>query len=124
MTYVKLFGYGLGLAAFLVVTKSVFYSFAAWETSFLIHALYWVVVGVAAVFAVRQLGAITVLEALIVLVLWLVLELLGDVLITGLLVGYKVLVDPNMAVGYVVLASAIIFFHHKRHIARRKELAA
>ena len=124
MTYAKLVGYGLLLALGLAALKAVFFSLAAWETSFLFHCVLWAAVVGATVAAVKQMEHITVLEALVVLVVWLVFHLLADVVIAAPLVGFRILVDPSMAVGYVLFASSIILFHSKRHVHRRKQLAA
>lgn len=122
MTYAKLFGYGLMLALVIVCIKSICYSLTVWDTSFVLHCVFWLLVIGSTVVAVRKLGAITVLESLVVLVLWLIFHVLFDLIFTGVLVGYSILVDPNMAVEYVLFAAVIIIFHNKRHVVRRKEL--
>lgn len=124
MTYAKLLGYGFLLALGLACMEAVFYTLAVWETTIVSHALFSVLVVLFTTIAVRQLGYITVLEALVVLVVWLIFHVLLDVLVAGPLAGYGVLVDPNIAVGYVLFAVAIILFHSKRHVARRKQLAS
>ncbi len=124
MTYAKLVGFGLLLALGLSAMKAVFFTLAVWETVFLSHVLLWVLVVAATIAAVRQLGYITVLEALVVLVVWLIFHILMDVAIAGPLAGFALLVDPGMAVGYVLFASSIILFHSKKHVQRRKQLAS
>lgn len=123
MTYAKLVGYGLLLAVGLSSAKAVFFSLALWDTSFVFHCVFWVLVVAATVAAVQQLGYITVLEALVVLVVWLLFHLISDALIAGPLAGFRIFIDPAMAVGYVLFASSIIFFHPKKHVQRRKQRA-
>ena len=106
----------------LVLVKTIFFGWFAWPDSLALHLFYWVLVAVLSVALVRRLGVITLLESLIVVVLWLVLELLGDMAVTGPVAGFGVLVDANFAVGYIVLVSSILLFHKKRHVHRRKEL--
>lgn len=123
MTYAKLVGYGLLLGLGLTCVKAVFFTLAVWETAFASHVVLWVLVVLAAIAAVQQLGYITVLEALVVLVVWLIFHLIFDLLIAGPLAGYAIFIDPGMAVAYVLFASSIIFFHRKKHVQRRKQLA-
>lgn len=123
MTYTKLFGFGLILMSVLVLVKTIFFGWFAWSDSLGLHLFYWVLVGVLSVALVRRLGVITLLESLIVVVLWLFFELLGDILVAGPVAGFGVLVDANFAVGYVVLVASMLLFHKKRHVHRRRELA-
>jgi hypothetical protein len=44
MTYLKLFGFGVGLAVVLVVTKILFYGWFAWADNVTIHFVYWLLV--------------------------------------------------------------------------------
>ncbi len=123
MTYTKLFGFGLILMTSLVLVKTIFFGWFAWTDSLALHVFYWAFVAVLSVALIRRLGVITLLESLVVVILWLVFELVGDILVTGPVVGFGVLVDANFAVGYVVLVSSMLLFHKKRHVHRRRELA-
>jgi hypothetical protein len=124
MTYLKLFGFGVGLAVVLVVTKILFYGWFAWADNVTLHFVYWLLVVVLTAALVRRLGLITVLEAVVVFVLWLLLELIGDIAVAGPVVGFRVLVDSNFAVGYLLLVGSVLLFHKKRHVHRRRELLA
>lgn len=122
MTYTKLFGFGFLLACVLVLVKTIFFGWFAWADSLMLHILYWLLVAVLSVALVRRLGVITLLEGLVVVVVWFCLELMGDIIITGPIAGFGVLVDANFAVGYVVLVGSMLLFHKKRHIHRRRGL--
>lgn len=123
MTYKKLFGFGLLLTAVLVILKIIFFGYFTWTESFNSHVLYWLVVWVLSTALVRRLGVITMLEAVVVMVLWLILELIGDSAIAGPLVGWRILIDPNFALGYLFMPLAIFLFHKKRHVVRREQMA-
>lgn len=124
MTYTKLFGFGLILTVVLVIVKTILFGWFAWADSLMLHLFYWILVDVLSVALVRRLGVITLLESLIVVVLWLFLELMGDILVSGPVAGFAVLVDANFAVGYVVLVAGMLLFHKKRHVQRRRDLGA
>lgn len=124
MTYSKLLGYGLLLAAFLVFLKTLFFGSFAWNGALGLHLFYWILVVVVTTALVRRLGVITLLEAVLVLVVWLFLELLGDALFAGPIAGYSVFTDPSMLFGYALLPISIILFHKKRHVQRRKDSSA
>ncbi|MBL8031626.1 MAG: hypothetical protein JNK33_04870 [Candidatus Doudnabacteria bacterium] len=124
MTYAKLFGFGFILVAVLVVLKTVFFGFFTWEETALLHYIYWGVAAVLTPALVRRLGVITILEAIVVAVLWLVMEIIGDAIVAAPIAGWRVLVDPNFAIGYLIPPLVIFMFHKKRHVHVRKQLAA
>lgn len=124
MTYAKLFGFGFILAAVLVILKTVFFGYFTWENTAGLHYVYWLVAALLTPALVRRLGVITILEAMVVAVLWLIMEILGDLIIAAPVAGWRVLVDPNFAIGYLIPPLAIFMFHKKRHIHVRKQLVA
>ncbi len=123
MTYKKLFGFGILLAAVLVILKIVLFGYFTWAGSFDLHVVYWLIVWVLTTALVRRLGFITMLEAVVVMVLWLLLELIGDGAVATPMVGWRVLIDPSFALGYLFIPLAIFLFHKKRHVERRQQLA-
>lgn len=120
MTYTKLFGYGLFLVAVLVFLKIVFFSFFTWGDTTSLHFFYWGCIAVLVAALVRRLGVITLLEALVVTVLWILFAIIADVALSGPLAGWGVLADPDFAIGYLVLIFAVMAFHKKRHVHRRQ----
>ncbi len=123
MTYAKLLGFGGVLIITLLVLKIVLIGLFAWEGSILLPLLFWLLVGALAVAAARRLGVITMLEAVVVICFWLLVQLILDVLIAGPVLGFGIFLDPDLAIGYLVFALSILFFHKKRHVLRRDELA-
>lgn len=124
MTYAKLLGFGFILAAVLVVLKTVFFGYFTWEDTAALHYVYWGVAALLTPALVRRLGVITILEAMVVAVLWLVMEIIGDLIIAAPIAGWRVLVDSNFAIGYLIPPVIIFMFHKKRHVHVRKQLAA
>lgn len=124
MTYTKLFGFGLIYAAVLVSLKTWFYGSFTWADSFGLHAVYWAVVVVGATALVRRLGVITVIEAVVVMALWFIFELIGDVAVSGPVSGWGVLIDGNFLFGYFLLFMSVLLFHKKRHVQKRRQQAA
>lgn len=123
MTYAKLFGFGLLLALVLVVLKTIFFGWFTWSETSILHLIYWGAGFVLTPALVRRLGVITILEAIIVMILWLILQVIADVIIAIPIVGWRVMIDGYFAVGYLVPPAAIFLFHKKRHVHRRKELS-
>lgn len=123
MTYKKLFGFGILLTTVLVILKVIFFGYFTWSGSFDLHIVYWLVVWVLSTALVRRLGTITMLEAVVVMVLWLILQLIGDGAVATPVLGWKVLIDPSFALGYFFMPLAIFLFHKKRHVERRQQLA-
>lgn len=123
MTYKKLFGFGILLTTVLVILKIIFFGYFTWAGSIQLHILYWLVVWILAIALVRRLGFITMLEAVVVMVLWLIIQLIGDGAVATPMLGWRVLVDPSFALGYLFMPLAIFLFHKKRHVERRQQAA-
>jgi hypothetical protein len=62
------------------------------------------------------------LEAIVVSALWLLLQLIVDVIVTGPIVGYGIFIKPSFLMGYFIIVVAMFLFHKKRHIHIRKQL--
>jgi hypothetical protein len=124
MTYAKLLGFGGLLTGVLLMFKALFYARFDWSGSFVLHLFYLGLVVVLAAALVRRLGVITMLEALVVAILWFVMDLLATGLIAAPLAGWKMLIDLYIILGLLFVPLSVIAFHKKRHIERRKELAA
>lgn len=123
MTYFKLLGFGFILAAVLVVLKTVFFGYFSWEDTIALHYVYWGVAALVTPALVRRLGVITILEAIVVAVLWFIMQLIGDLIIAAPIAGWRVLLDVDFAMGYLIPPIVIFLFHKKRHVHVRKQLA-
>ncbi len=83
--------------------------------------VYFLLVMAVAVALVRRLGVINFLEAIMVLVLWLSMDLLLDLLITAFVLGLSMFGWWQLWAGYFFMVFGIFFFHKKRHVHIRHE---
>jgi hypothetical protein len=86
--------------------------------------LYWGATVGLAIALVRSLGVLNYLESIFIAFMWVVFNLLFDVLITRPLAGVSIFTTQALWVGYGVMALAIFWFHRKRHIHVREKLHA
>ncbi len=73
---------------------------------------------------VRRLGVINILEAAMVAGLWFVGILFADFVVFIQVAGVSMFKSWHLWGGYGVVIIAILFFHKKRHVQIRRELAA
>ena len=85
--------------------------------------VYFLLIAAIAAALVRRLGVINFLEAIMVLVLWFVLDALLDLLVTAFALGLGMFARWQLWAGYFFMMFAIFFFHKKRHIHVRHEQA-
>ncbi len=85
---------------------------------------YCLLVAVIAAALVRRMGVINYLEAFFLIGLWVLGDMLGDLLITGMFTGLGIFATGKFWYGQLALALSIFLFHKKRHIHVRKELHA
>ena len=83
--------------------------------------IYFILVMAVAAALVRRLGVINFLEAIMVLVLWLSMDLLLDLLITAFVLGLSMFGWWQLWAGYFFMVFVIFFFHKKRHVHIRHE---
>lgn len=72
---------------------------------------------------VRRLGVINFLEAIMVLMLWFIMDVLLDLLITAFVLGLVMFSWWQLWAGYFLMMLVIFFFHKKRHVHVRHEQA-
>ena len=96
-----------------VYFSSVNYGGLGWEF------LYCAIVAVATTFLVRGIGVMNYLEAIFAAILWLILDLLVDALVTGPLVGYAMFATVGLWAGYGTMMVFVFIMNKKRHIAVR-----
>ena len=86
------------------------------------YIFFFLVIVIAAAL-VRRLGVLNFLEAIMILVLWFVLDALLDLLITAFVLGIVMFSWWQLWVGYALMMATIFFFHKKRHVHIRREQA-
>jgi hypothetical protein len=123
MTIKKFFGFAILLWFFLAVVKVVFIKILDLDSRALEY-VYWLLMAMFSIALARRLGAISFLEAMLVATFWFLVNVILDFLVTSIAVGFLILSRWEVWVGYAVMLVSIFFFHKKRHIVIRKELAA
>lgn len=84
--------------------------------------VYWLLTAVVVSALVRRLGVLNFLEAFFVAVVWSVLDLLSDLVVTSGFTGLEIFRQWQYWVGCGILALSVIFFHKKRHIKIREQM--
>lgn len=123
MHHKHIFSFGIILTLALGVVKLALGKLLGVDSS-LFHYLVWAASFAGAAFLARRLGVINYLEAIYVDLLWLFLAIFTDWLITLKLLGLGLFESRWPRWSYLFLAVGIFFFHQKRHVQIRKELAA
>ena len=109
------------MQALLVILKVIFFGSLNVELlSILI--LYYLLLAASAIALVRRFGPINYFEAFLAMILWLILSLATDYLITVPIVGKEAYSDIHFWISYPVVLLAILFFHKKQHVEMRKAL--
>lgn len=90
----------------------------------LVITIFFVFISVLTIAYVRRLGAINYAESITVLAVWTILILVGDGLVTGVLIGYARFLEWPFWATYLLIPLVIFIFHKKRHVEIRKKLKA
>lgn len=122
MTFARFFGLGFVIAILTAFLELVFLNVLNPE-ALGIKILFWVLLGVVSIALVRRLGVLQYLESFFVILSWLVFSLIVDALFTQQFVAAGFWTNVAVWIGRLVSALAILFFHKKRHVEIRKELA-
>jgi len=123
MTFSRFFGLGLLLWVLLSIIKALFLNVLGLDT-LPSEVIFGFVVFIVSMACARRLGVINYLEGALVAVMWTIGLLVADFFILRPILGWSVFTKGIFWAGYAVSAAAIFFFHKKRHVQIRKELAA
>lgn len=123
MTFRRFFGLALVLWLLLAILKAVFLNVLNLD-SFAWSVVYGFLVFIISMACARRLGVINYLEAMMVCVVWLIMLFLLDYFVLRLIVGLQVFARGMFWISYLVMLFAVFFFHKKRHVEIRRELAA
>ncbi len=103
----------------LMITKIIFFKYLNLE--FLpILILYYVVLAAVCIAIVRRLGALNYFEAILLTIIWLVLNILLDLLITQAIINKGVFGNGHFWISYLVMPIVLFIFHKKVHVEARK----
>ncbi len=103
----------------MVVIKVTFIKYLNIE-SWVVIILMWLVLMVVVIAAERRQGILNYLEDFLLTIIWTVLAIVIDLLITIQIVGTDVLRTRYFWFTYAVLLVTMVVFHKKEHIANRQ----
>ncbi len=83
--------------------------------------VFWLLSAVLGAAIVRRLGILNYLEVFFIVIVWFLVDLFFDLIITSAYTGYKIFTSSDFWIVYLVLGLSVIFLHKKRHIQVRKE---
>lgn len=109
------------MQALLVILKVIFFGSLNIELISIL-VIYYLLLAASAIALVRRFGPINYFEAFLAIILWLIISLITDYLITATIVGREVFSDKHFWISYLVVLLAILFFHKKQHVEMRKAL--
>jgi hypothetical protein len=121
MTFGKLLLMGFALAVIMAVIRSFFHGPLADGPDWMKY-VEWFLIMLAAIGTSRRLGVINFLEAAVAAVLWFIMSLIFDFLITSQFIGLGMFKNVNIWVGDLVMMVTVFWLHKKRHIHIRREL--
>ncbi len=105
----------------LMITKVIFFRFL--NTDLLpILILYYLILAAISIAIVRRMGVLNYFEGILVTIIWLVLNILIDLLITQAIIDNGVFSNGHFWISYLVLPLAVLIFHKKAHVETRKAL--
>lgn len=105
----------------LMVTKVIFFKFLNIDL-LPILILYYLILAAISIAIVRRFGALNYFEAILVTIIWLVLNILIDLLITQAIIDNRVFSNGHFWISYLVLPLVVLIFHKKAHVETRKAL--
>ncbi len=123
MTFSRFFGFGFVLWILLALLKGWFLNTLNFSLIY-IQFVFLILVFIVSLGCSRRLGVINYLEGASVAVLWTLGVVFGDLIFLRAIFLWPVFSHLSIFVSYLVTGLAIFFFHKKRHIQIRKELAA
>ena len=121
MTLKKLVILAILLWMLLVPVKIVFLNVLNTD-NLVIEILLGVVFAVVTMGVVRRLGVLNFLEAMMVAVVWFIINLILDLFVLATTFGLQFFSHWQVWTGYVLSMVVIFFFHKKRHVHIRHEL--
>lgn len=103
----------------LMITKIIFFKYLNIDSSAIL-IVYYVVLAAISIAVVRRLGILNYFEIFLITIIWLVLNILLDLLITQAIINNGVFSNGHFWISYLVMPLAVIIFHKKLHVEARK----
>lgn len=105
-----------------IITKIVFINYLNLDSS-IVFWLLFIFLTVETIAVVRRMGVLNLFESLFVSVIWLIISLLVDIVITTTFTGRDVYSHLYFWATYLLIILAVMVFHKKVHVQARKERA-
>ncbi len=121
MTPAQLILKTLFMQVFLIIIKVIFFGFLN-VTLLPILIIYYLLLAAAAIALIRRFGPINYFEAFLAMILWVIISLVSDLIITSSIIGREVYSDWHFWLSYGVVLLAMLIFHKKQHVEVRKAM--
>ena len=92
--------------------------------NWIIVAILFAALVIETIAVVRRMGTLNYFESIFLVVVWFIVSLLVDLVITTMLTGRDVYTTLYFWLTYLVILLAVFLFHKKLHIEARKERSA
>lgn len=122
MTIKNLFLYSFLQWVFFSALKYVFFQYEILANPGWQNILFWLLSAAIAAAFVRRYGVINFLEAIFLIIVWVLGDLLLDLMFLSIYLGLGMFAKMEYWVGFGIFGLAVLFFHKKRHIHVRKVL--
>ncbi len=122
MTLKNLFLYSFLQWLFFILLKVAFLNYEILSNSGWQNILFWLLAAAVAAAFSRRFGILNYLEAIFLIIVWSLGNLLLDLLVLTAYTGTGVFLKMEFWVSYAMFALSIFLFHKKRHIHVRKLL--
>ncbi len=123
MTVARYFAILFFQIAVFILLKLFFFNITGLQSAFYFY-LYLFAIFLFSLALSRRLGVINYLEAMFTCVMWFFFNFLADLVFTSNFLGTTIFRQKELWLGYLIMVTAVLFFHKKRHIQIRKELKA
>jgi hypothetical protein len=124
MTSKKLFSYFFAQYVILALLKLWFFNYTIFSNAGFQEIVFWIIVVITGAALVRRFGVINFFESFFIIFVWLVGDLLLDLLVTSRFTVTSIFATREYWTAVLLLALSVFLFHKKRHIQVRHELHA
>ncbi len=122
MTIKNLFLYSFLQWMFFTALKFVFFQYEILANPGWQNILFWLLAAAIATAFARRYGVINFLEAIFLVIVWVLGDLLLDLMFLSIYLGLGMFAKMEYWVSFFIFGLAVLFFHKKRHIHVRKVL--
>lgn len=120
MTQKSFWLYALLQFVILTLLKIWFFAHQVFANPGIQATAFWLLCALLGIALIRRIGIINYFEAMYVILIWVVGDLLIDLIVTSNYTGTSIFSSSVYWSGIVALAAGSFFLHKKRHVAIRK----